>query len=107
MVIKSEVIYRAELSNGVILENDESRFKEFFRCVVCELRDSYGHSLYFESGSGTVYYGVLTTVYQGSRTVSSFCPLEELCTVHVCSMDRKTWVYTERNRKFIQKGGRK
>ena len=107
MVINSEVIYRAELSNGIILENDETRFKELFRGVVRELRDSYGHSLYFESGSGTVYYGVLTTIHCGGKTVSSFCPLEELCTVHVCSMDRKTWVYTERNRKFIQKGGRK
>lgn len=96
MVIKSFICYRAELSNGIILENDESDFKSLYRCAVRELKSDFGYSSFFECGYAEISYGVTTEVYEGSYVKASFIEVRRICKIHVFSCDKVTHLYTER-----------
>ena len=96
MIIEAREIYRAVLSNGIILENDATGegFKNLFKGAVRELKSEYGHMLYFTTGTADISYGVITEVYQGSRIKSSYIELREIAAVRVTSLDRRTFVTT-------------
>lgn len=87
--ISHNVIYRAEVSNGVILE--ASTFKTLWKRAIAELHDSYGNSLYFENGSAQLSWGVLTTViYAGKREKYGYIKMNDLGELRVFSMDHVT-----------------
>lgn len=76
MITKVEKVYRARISNGVIVEDTD--FKVVYRAALRELRNTYGHSVYFEHGSAQLQYGVLTIVYYGSSIKDSFIELRDI-----------------------------
>lgn len=97
MVTKVSKIYRAQLSNGLRIEQETGDFKSLYRAAVRELRNEYGHSLYFEHGSCDISYGVGTTVYEGDRIKTGYIELRDICTITCASMDRKTFVQVRRD----------
>lgn len=94
MITKVEKVYRARISNGVILE--DSDFKNVYKAALRELRVTYGHSLYFDYGFAELQYGVLTTVYQGSSVNAGFIVMRGICDLTVYSIDRVTHVITRK-----------
>ena len=100
MIIKTSAIYRAKISNGIMLENDATGegFKSLFKGVVLELKTEYGHMCYFTTGTADISYGVLTEVYQGSRIKSSYIELRKIAEVRVTSIDRKTFTTIQKVR---------
>lgn len=87
--IKHTIIYRANVSNGVILES--STFKSLWKRAIAELHDSYGDSLYFETGSAQLSWGIETSVfYDGDCCRTSYIRMDDLGELRVYSMDHVT-----------------
>ena len=105
MEVVTEVLYRAKISNGIILKNDRD-FKAVYRGAVRELRCSYGNSTYFESGFAILEQGVSTRCWipdehykSGGFWRSSWISIREICRIDCFSIDGATWVKTRRERK--------
>ena len=97
MVTQVQKVYRAQLSNGIRIEVSDGSFKSLYRAAVRELRNEYGHSLYFEHGSCDISYGVGTTVYEGDRIKTGYIELRSICTITCASMDRKTFIQVRKD----------
>lgn len=95
MVIRSYKCYRAQVSNGVVLENEKS-FKNVFRGAVRELKDSYGHSVFFECGYAVLSEGIETECWQGNHCRTSWIELRKIARIDCFSIDRKTYVTTRK-----------
>ena len=98
MIIQTHHLYRAKLSNGVILENTMGSFKNVFRGAVRELKDSYGHSLFFECGHAELSEGIETECWRGSSCRTSWIELRKICRIDCFSIDRKTYIRVRREK---------
>lgn len=90
--IRSDIIYRAELSTGDILE--DSCLQKVYHAVLRDLKDEYGNRLYFTWGEAEITYGVSTSVMVApGRSRGGYIELKKICMIRVYSIGKKT--YTE------------
>ena len=54
---RSTVLYYCKMEHGVIIEGPI--FKNVYNAVRAELRSEFGHSLFFDCSSATIYEGIL------------------------------------------------
>lgn len=50
-------LYYCKMTNGVTIEADD--FKTVFNAARREIRNTYGHGLYYDCGIGIIYYGLV------------------------------------------------
>lgn len=88
--IEIKAAYRGRCENGTIIEGDD--FKSVYYACLRELRDDYGHSLYFEIGHCEFSYGAEMTIYDDSLKYPRSCyeAIRDIGELSVFSIDRKT-----------------
>lgn len=90
--VRSDIVYRAKLSNGIILE--DTCLKNVYYGALRELKDEYGHRLYYSWGECEITYGASTVVSVApGRGRSGYIELKKICMIRVFSLGNKT--YTE------------
>lgn len=91
--VRSDIVYRAKISNGIILE--DTCLKNVYYGALRELKDEYGHRLYFSWGECEITLGVSTTVVPIARGRSrgGYIELKKICMLRVFSVGKET--YTE------------
>lgn len=93
--VTHETCYRAEIPNGIILENPED-FKALYRGAVRELRDWYGGQHKFSYGCCRIMEGVSVTVDDGQRMRWKFIPMRDICKIHIYCLEGVLQIETER-----------
>lgn len=95
--IETEAVYRGKCDNGVIITGPT--FKGVYRDCLREMRDSYGHNLFFEIGRCEFDYGAEMTIYDDSQKYprSSFESMRRIGELTVFSIDRKTQIIFRRD----------
>ena len=91
---RSTVLYYCKLENGTILEDID--FRNVFNAVRLELRSEYGHSLFFDCSSATIYEGILVEWTEDGKNMFTYVPLRPIVTMHCMSIDRTTYFHVER-----------
>ena len=88
-VMKSaKVVYYAKFDEGVILEDVE--FRNVYNAARCELRAEYGHSLFFDAGTVTIYEGVIVEWTENGTNYFHHVPIRPVLTMRCSSIDRVT-----------------
>ena len=84
----ARVVYYAKMDHGVILEDVE--FRNVYNAVRCELRAEYGHSLFYDEGSTTIYEGVIVEWTENGTNYFHYVPIRPVLTMRCSSSDRVT-----------------
>lgn len=95
--IETEAVYHGRCDNGVIITGPT--FKGVYRACLREMRDSYGHNLFFEIGRCEFEYGAEMVIYDDSQECphSVFEPTRRIGELTVFSIDRKTQIIFRRD----------
>ena len=91
---RSTVLYYCKFEHGVIIDGPD--FKDVFNSVRLELRSEFGHSLFFDCSSATIYEGILVEWTEEGRNKCTYVPLRPIVTMHCMSIDRRTYFYVAR-----------
>lgn len=97
--VSTEVVYRAKIPNGIILENvGPDKFKALYKGAIRELRDWYGQQKKFLYGCCRITEGIEVTVQQEGCKYPrwEYIPLRDICKIHIFSIEGVLQIETER-----------
>lgn len=91
---RSTVLYYCQLETGIILEDTD--FRNVYNATRLELRNAFGHSLFFDCSTATIYEGILVEWTEEGRNKFTYVPLRPVVTMHCMSINRRTYFHVVR-----------
>lgn len=92
--VSAEFVYYALIPNGVILEAYD--LKTVYYATLHEMKATYGHSLFFDSGSVIIRSGFRVDWWNGHCLEFKYMECEQLIRINIISCDRITYTHIQK-----------
>ena len=90
----AKFVYYARIPNGIILE--DSDLKNVYYAALREMKATYGHSLFFDSGSVIIRSGFRVEWWNGHFWKFKYMECDQLLRIQVSSCDRVTYTHIQK-----------